>query len=268
MESSQKSVPGKFKIAVIGLGLIGGSFAYALRGFQEAFISGADVDREVLKKALEKGAVDYASDDIADVVKDADLVIFGVYPHHLTEILKKYGGYFKAGAVITDVCGVKTHLYKIIEAYIPDSVDYVGIHPMAGREVDGFDNANGNLFKETGFIIVPLPSTKPESMALMKKMATYIGASRIAVSHPVEHDGIIAYTSDLMHISASGLCMDFHPNMSLAFTAGAYRDCTRIANINPALWTELLLENSENILVHLDQIYREFKQNQKCTVRA
>lgn len=105
----------------------------------------------------------------------------------------------------------------------------------------------------TGFIITPSKTAKPQSIALIHEMAHYIGATRITQASPKEHDSVIAYTSDLMHIAAAGLCLDYHPNMNRAYTAGAFRDCTRIANINPELWTELFLSNGENTVKEIDR---------------
>jgi prephenate dehydrogenase len=123
---------------------------------------------------------------------------------------------------------------------------------MAGKERDGIDNADPAIYRDTGLILCPMPGAKPESVDLMRALAAHIGATRLALCHCDRHDAIIAYTSDLMHIAAAGLCMDFHPDMRAAFTAGAFRDCTRIADINAAAWTELLLANASNTQATLD----------------
>lgn len=246
-------------ICIIGLGLIGGSMAYALRGFHGARIVGVDVNKASVGAALKAGAIDEAYDDPAQAVREADLVILCVYPHHIHDIVIENAAYFKPGAIVCDVCGTKEHLYGGMHQYIPDTIDYVGIHPMAGKEVDGFLNAEGSLFQNTGFIIVPLPETKPETVEAMQELAGYIGATRLAVSSPHEHDAIIAYTSDLMHISATALCVHYHPQMNSAYTAGAYRDCTRIANINPDLWTELFFANRTALLPRLEQYIQDLQ---------
>lgn len=240
-------------ICIIGLGLIGGSMAYALRGFHGAHIIGVDVNRASVGAALKAGAIDEAFDSPAEAVRGADLVILCVYPHHIHDIVIENAPYFKPGAIVCDVCGTKEHLYGGMHQYIPETIDYVGIHPMAGKEVDGFFNAEPGLFKDTGFIIVPLPETKPGTVQNMQELAGYIGATRLAVSTPHQHDAVIAYTSDLMHISATALCVHYHPDMNSAYTAGAFRDCTRIANINPDLWTELFFANRTALLPRLEQ---------------
>ncbi|GHV07755.1 hypothetical protein FACS1894217_09120 [Clostridia bacterium] len=147
------------------------------------------------------------------------------------------------------ICGVKSKLYN----NIPPGIEYIGIHPMAGKERDGFDNADGDLFKGTGFIIIQLPATHQNSVELMRELAEHIGAARIAVTDAARHDEIIAYTSDLMHVSAAALCINFHPDLSSAYTAGAFRDCTRVADINAAAWAELLTANRVNTVAALDR---------------
>jgi prephenate dehydrogenase len=178
--------------------------------------------------------------------------------------------------VVTDICGVKSGLYKKLAAILPDDandannagqaeyIDYVGIHPMAGKERDGFENADPEIFKGSGMIICPLPSTRPESVELMKELAGPVGATRLCVSPPEKHDEIIAYTSDLMHISAAGLCMDYPEEMTLAFAAGAFRDSTRVADINAEAWTELLLDNHINTIKCLDRYMESLQRLRRC----
>lgn len=242
-----------FKIAIIGLGIIGGSMAYALNGFRSAKICGCDINSETCQKALENGAVDEVCENPRDAIRNADLVILCTYPEVTLKIIKENASIFKKGAVLTDVCGVKTKLAQQIESVIPDFCEYVGSHPMAGKETHGFDSAAPELFGMCGFIITPGKTSTNYGVRLVEDMAKYIGATRIAKATPEEHDSVIAYTSDLMHVSAAALCLDFNEKMNRAYTAGAFRDCTRIANINPDLWSELFLENRDFLLKELDR---------------
>lgn len=242
-----------FKIAIIGLGLIGGSMAYRLCGFNGGKVIGYDTNAAICKSAAERGAVADIAQNVGSATDGADLVIIATYPDSVAKIVKQNSDKFKKGAVITDICGVKSRISKEICSAVPDGVFYVGSHPMAGKEVEGFDNAEPTLFDGCGFIIVPTEKSDDKSIELVSSMARHLGAARLAVNTPEEHDSIIAYTSDLMHISASALCLDFNENMNLAYTAGAFRDCTRIAMINPKLWTELFLENAEHIVTEIDR---------------
>lgn len=241
------------KIAVIGLGIMGGSMAKGLRGFHGAEIVGCDSNPATRRAALECGAVGRVYENAGDAIDGADLVILCVYPDSIVPIIRENGKRFKRGAVITDICGVKSEISKDIAAALPSGTDYVGGHPMAGREVSGFENSEAELFWNTGYIICPLESSKRESVDLIFEMAQYIGAKYITVNSPEIHDEVIAYTSDLMHVASAALCLDFNPNMNRAYTAGSFRDCTRIANINPDLWTELFLRNRKNVLSEIDR---------------
>ncbi len=242
-----------FKIGIIGLGIIGGSMAYALRGFHNAVIYGCDINPDTRQKALERGAVDFVSENAADAIEGADIVILCTYPELIVKIIKENRSFFKPGALITDVCGVKTKLAREIEENLPEACDYVGGHPMAGKETDGFDSAAPELFGMCGFIITPVKSSTEQGIKTVREIARYIGATRITESTPEDHDSVIAYTSDLMHISAACLCFDYNTKMNRAYTAGAFRDCTRIANINPGLWTQLFLENRSFLLDEIDR---------------
>jgi len=253
-----------FKISIVGLGLMGGSLAFALRGFKGAEIIGADISPEVCTQAKQSGAVDEAYTDAARAIEDADLVIFCVYAHNIPALLEKSRDFLRPGAVLTDICGVKSGLYRKIEGMLPENVDYVGIHPMAGKERDGFENADPAIFKNSGMIICPLPSTKAQSIELMRELAAYIGAAHVCVTEPGKQDEIIAYTSNLMHISAAGLCMDYHPEMTSAFTAGAFRDSTRVSDINAEAWTELLMDNRKNTIDRLDIYIKSLEQVRQC----
>ncbi len=241
-----------FKIAIIGLGIIGGSMAYALRGFKNAKISGCDINPETRKKALSAKAVDEVFETPAPAIENADLVVLCVYPELITKIVKENSHIFKSGAVITDVCGVKTKLAHEMAEILPPGTTYVGGHPMAGKETDGFDSAAPELFGMCGYIITPIESSTPEAINLVTDMARFVGATRLTVATPQEHDSVIAYTSDLMHVSAAALCLDYNKKMNRAYTAGAFRDCTRIANINPQLWSQLFLENKDFLLEELN----------------
>ena len=228
--------------------------AYALRGFKNAEIIGVDIDPETRRKAVKEKAVHRACADMSDAASDADLIIMCTYPDLAVKLLEEHRDMLKRGAVVTDVCGVKTDVSRRIRRALPDHADYVGGHPMAGKEVEGFDNACPELFWMTGYIITPFADSKPESVKLIKELAHFIGATRITVASPEEHDAIIAYTSDLMHVSASALCLTYPEKMNRAYTAGSFRDCTRIARINPELWTELFLSNAKNTAAEIDRL--------------
>lgn len=240
------------RICIVGLGLMGGSLAMAAKGFRGAEIVGVDASEAVCAAALGAGAVARATTDIRRGVEDADLVLLCVYAHHIPGLLRECADALRPGVVLSDICGVKTALYDEILPLVPEHVSYVGLHPMAGKERDGFENADIELYLGSGFLLCPTERSTPESVDMLRGLATHVGAARIQVVDYMRHDAIIAYTSDLMHISAAALCLDFPEDMTPAFTAGAFRDCTRVANINATAWTELLMTNRDYVLAELD----------------
>ena len=254
-----------YTVGIVGLGLMGASMAMALQGFKDARILGADIDENICRRAKEDGVVNEAYTDPGRVFEQSDLLIFCVYAHHIPGLLETHAKHLKPGGVISDICGVKGPLYEKIMPLIPEGVTYVGTHPMAGKERDGYENAEAGLYRNSGFIIVPTARSTPEGAALLRELAEHIGAARIAVAGPEEHDALIAYTSDLMHIAAAGLCARPHPGFHPAFTAGAFRDCTRVADINAGAWTELLMDNRGNTAEALGR-YIEDLQAMRATL--
>lgn len=239
-------------IAVIGLGLMGASLAGALKGFREARIVGSDRRPDVCRLAVEAGWVEQAQPDPGQAIEGADLVIFCLYSREIPEILRANLSRLKPGVILSDICGVKSRLYPVLSEILPPTVEYIGLHPMAGKERDGFENADPAIYRNSGFIICPVRGTSPPVIELMKELGGHIGAINMAVVSPERQDEIIAYTSGLTHIAAAGLCLNFHPQMNAAFVAGAFRDCTRVADINDGAWTELLMDNRAATLDWLD----------------
>jgi len=230
-------------ITVVGLGLIGGSVARRLKGFNTCIITGMDINERSLLLAKRDNVIDIATLDSAEAVRNADFVILCLYPQANVDFVKNNVNFFKAGAVITDVSGVKGYVIDEISGILPDNVDFVGGHPMAGREVGGYESSTDTLFDHASYIITPTEKNKPESVALVRSFAEHIGCKHVVTTTPAEHDAIIAYTSQLMHVVAVALCDNPMIERSTYFSAGSLRDCTRVAVINEKMWSELFLEN-------------------------
>jgi prephenate dehydrogenase len=237
-------------VAVVGLGLMGGSLGYALRGFAATRI-GFDRDPDVRRAALEASAVDDTADAPEQAIAQADLTVFCTPPAQIGADIRRFAPVFRRGSVVTELGGLKRDTARLAESVLPPDADYAGVHPMAGRELSGFANADGDLFRGTGFLITPVRRTKPETVERLRDMARHIGADKIAVVGPEEHDRIIAYTSDLMHVAAFGLTLSYEPGSGGAFRAGAFRDCTRVARSDPELWAALLSQNRDMLLPRL-----------------
>lgn len=242
------------KIAIIGLGLIGGSIARRLRGFHNCTIAAYNRTAETIMLAKHDGAIDEGSTNPGEVMEDADLIILCLYPQLNIDMVKNNLSHIKSGAVITDVSGVKGFMVNEISKILPEGIDFVGAHPMAGREVGGYQSSTDTLFNKASFLITPMKNNKPESISLIRELAEYIGCKHVVTTTPEEHDAIIAYTSQLMHVVAVALCDNPMIERSTFFSAGSLRDCTRVAVINEKMWSELFIENKEQLVNRIHEM--------------
>jgi len=245
------------RIAVIGLGLIGGSLARRLHGFHNAEIVAYNRTPQTLVVAKQDGSIDEGYTTPGEAMEGADLIIMCLYPKLNVDFVKENLEYIKPGAVITDVTGVKGYIVSEMEKILPDSVDFIGSHPMAGREVGGYQSSTDTLFDNASWIMTPSKRNKPENVQLIRELAGYVGCRCVMSTTPEEHDEIIAYTSQLMHVVAVALCDNPMIERSASFSAGSLRDCTRVAVINAEMWSELFVDNKEA----LSKRIREMQQS-------
>lgn len=237
------------KIVIVGLGVIGGSFAMALNeaGYKDVF--GIDTNPETIKKAEELGIIKKGSPNGEDFLKEADLVIISIYPKIVKTFVENNKDNFKDGAIITDATGIKGMFINEIIKILPENVDFVFGHPMAGREKRGIDFASSNVFKGANYIITPIEKNKEENIKLIENLAYEIGFKRVRRITPEFHDEMIGFTSQLPHAMAVALInSDEEGRDTGSFIGDSYRDLTRIANINEDLWSELFLGNKDNLL--------------------
>lgn len=228
---------------IVGLGLIGGSFAAALRGFPGWRVVGTDRSEETRRYAAEHGICDAVAECAGEVLPQADLVVFAMNPRGIAAQLQTYAAQFKAGALVTDVGGIKGAIMEAARC-LPESVDFIGCHPMAGKETSGITNAEKTLFQNAHLILTPGEHSTQEHVALMRSMGTYMGFRDTVITTPEEHDAIIAYTSQLMHIIAVATCDDEDLFACKGFEGGSFRGCTRVAALDVPLWTELFTMNA------------------------
>ncbi|MGD9677469.1 MAG: prephenate dehydrogenase [Vulcanibacillus sp.] len=237
-----------FNITIVGLGLIGGSFAMALRELNPRNLWGVDKDLDALKFAEKKGIIDCGYLDPKIPLNKSDIVIICLYPNTTIEFIKNNIINFKDGAVITDTAGIKEILINEVNTFLPDNIDFIGGHPMAGGECKGIHNASKDIFNGANYILTPTERNKLENILMIERIAKLIGCKNVVHVTPKEHDEIIAYTSHLPHVLAAALITsDINVNTNL-FVGGSFNDATRVAKINTDLWLELILENKENIL--------------------
>lgn len=234
----------KKMILIVGLGLIGGSVALALRGFEDYEVVGTARSEKTRAYAREHRVCDRVVDSADEAISQADIVIFGMGPQGIANQIKKYRDAFKPGAVVTDVGGIKGAIMDAARC-LPETVDFIGCHPMAGKEVSGIENAEKELFQNAHFIITPGERSRPANIDLLRRAAMHMGFRDIVVTTPEEHDAIIAYTSQLMHIIAVATCDDALLFRCKGFEGGSFRGCTRVAALDVPLWTELFTMNRD-----------------------
>ena len=241
------------KIVVVGLGVIGGSFIMALKeaGYKDVY--GIDVNEESLKKAKEKELIKEGFKDGKEIIKEADFIIISLYPRLVKQFILDNKENFKDGALITDATGVKKFFIEDILNILPNNIDFIFGHPMAGREKKGIDFASSQVFKGANYILTPISRNKPENLDLVEELVYKLGFKRVKRIAPEYHDEMIGFVSQLPHAIAVGLInSDVEGRETGNFIGDSYRDLTRIANINEDLWSELFLENKDNLLNSID----------------
>ena len=236
---------------IVGLGLLGGKYAQVLsqKGFTVTGITHSDA---TLQYALENGYICRgATRDFEELVRQADCLIFGLYPTTLLDWVQEYGALIKPGAFITDVSGVKRGVVEPVQAAVPQA-EFIASHPMAGRETSGIAHSAEVNFVPANFIITPTERNTPEGIAWCRALAETLGFARITQLTPAEHDHMIGYVSQLCHAIAVCL-MCASDNTELAcYTGDSFRDLTRIARINDKMWAELFLWNKDNLISEID----------------
>ena len=241
------------KFLIVGLGLLGGSYALGLK--KEGYtVYGIARRQETIDYALEHNMIDRGQIEVDDFVKEADVVIFGLYPTAMVDWIKQYKHLFRKGTLITDVSGVKSNIVDVVQEELKDlPVEFISCHPMAGRETSGIEYANVEMFSKANFIITPTEYNSQEAIEFCHDLAYTLHFNHIAILSCDEHDHMIGFLSQLCHVIAVSL-MNTHDNSHLVeYTGDSFRDLTRIAQINENMWTELFLLNKEILLDETNQ---------------
>lgn len=246
------------KILIVGLGLLGGSYGRALKryGFH---ISAITKEQSSIDYAMREGIIDEGSTELDErIIGEADLVIFALYPHVFVEWIRENQGLLKSGALITDVTGVKRSIVYEIQDMLRPDVEFVGAHPMAGREVSGVENSTEKMFFGANYIVTPTEKNTPEAIQTCMELGRLLGFSNVTTLTPEEHDEMIGFLSQLTHCIAITLmtCND-KENME-KFTGDSFRDLTRIARINDLMWSELFLANKDVLLEQMNLFMEKF----------
>lgn len=248
-------------IAIVGLGVIGGSFALALKKQKECpvYLMGIDHDPKTLNRALQEGAIDYGETSNQNILQKADLVIITLYPGDVVNFVETHRKDFKEDAILTDTTGIKGNLVDTILPVLPENVDFIFGHPMAGKESQGFAYADGDVFQNANYLITPVESNKQENINFLIKILEVLGFKRVREVSPQTHDEMIAFVSQLCHILAVSLINSDEPDRETAeFVGDTYRELTRIAKINAPLWNELFLYNKQELLMAMENFQDQF----------
>ena len=248
------------KILIVGLGLLGGSYARALKRFG-FHISAITKEQSSIDYALREGLIDHGSTQLdARIIGQADLVVFALYPHIFVEWIEQNQHLLKSGALITDVTGVKGGIvYKIQDMLRPD-VEFIAAHPMAGLEVSGVENSTDKIFAGANYIVTPTSKNTPEAIQTCMELGRLLGFSNVATLSPEEHDEMIGFLSQLTHCIAITLMTCNDKADMEKFTGDSFRDLTRIARINDLMWSELFVANKPALLEQMNLFIDKFNE--------
>ena len=253
------------KILIVGLGVIGGGYAMALKeaGYSEVY--GIDTKDETLKKAKAMTILKEGCTREDEIISEMDLIVLAIYPNLVKNFIVKNKNKFKENALITDVTGIKQLFINDIVEILPQNIDFVFAHPMAGRENKGIDYATNKVFQGANFLIVETKKNKEENIRKIENLAKEMGFKHIKRTTPAFHDEMIAFTSQLPQVLAVALTnSDIENRNTGEFIGDSYRDLTRIANMNEKLWSLLFLVNKKNLLEAMNNFEAEFDKIKKC----
>lgn len=239
-------------ILIVGLGLLGGSYARALtkKGYR---VDAITLDRESIDFALAEGIIAVGTTEVDPaLVGNADLVIFALYPHVFVEWVEQYRHLFKPGAVLTDVTGVKSCIVDKIQSMLRPDVEFIAAHPMAGREVGGVKNSDDGIFRGANYVVTPTERNTEGAIELCCELGRILGFANISMLSPAEHDDIIAFVSQLTHCIAVALMTCQQTDNLEDYTGDSFRDLTRIARMNDEMWSELFLLNRDALLRQIE----------------
>ena len=247
----------KKNVLIVGLGLMGGSCARALKrlGF---YVMALDRDEAAVSYALQEHIIsEGAAGEDNEMIRRADAVILALYPGIIPQWVQEHQQYFKPGLMMTDVTGVKGCIVDRVQETLRKDVEFIAAHPMAGRELSGVQHSDDRIFRDANYIIVPTPRNTAKGIEWCGMLGRLLGCGKITVLSPAEHDNMIAFVSQLTHCIAVSL-MTCSDNTHLAdYTGDSFRDLTRIARINDAMWSELFMMNREPLLEQMDVFLKE-----------
>ena len=249
----------KMNIGIIGLGLIGGSIAKAIKKHTAHCVYGEDIQQQVCQQALQDGAIDTIL--TPELYYQCQVIIVALYPQLAINAISSHAADIAPGTLVVDCCGVKEPLWEALSPLAKEHhFTFIGGHPMAGVENFGYSAASADLFAGASMILTPAPDEEQQRVSQAEQLFLSIGFKRICRCTPQEHDRMIAYTSQLAHIVSSAYVQSPAAMKHLGFSAGSFQDMTRVAKLNEQMWVELFLDNKQNLLDELDGLITRLQQ--------
>ena len=248
------------KFLIVGLGLIGGSYAKALtkKGYT---VNAITRSQSSIDYAIKNGIISNGTTEISeDLIKNADVIVFSLYPHIFIDWIKENQHLFSSGTIITDVTGVKTSVVYEIQSFLRDDVEFIAAHPMAGREVYGVENSDEKIFIGANYIVTPTEKNTENATVLCEELGELLGFAKVSRLSPEEHDDMIGFLSQLTHCIAITLMTCNESEKLQDYTGDSFRDLTRISKINDAMWSELFLMNKDYLIKNMDDFIEEFNR--------
>lgn len=247
------------KLGIVGLGLIGGSMAKSAKTRTSHTIWGTDTDSETMTLARLCGAIDAPL--TSEKIASCDLIFLAIRPAAAIEWVRQNASLISKSAIVVDLCGVKRTVVREISPLAEQfGFSYIGGHPMAGLERGGFVNANDHLYDGASMILTPDQRTDMQLLETLKAFFLDIGFAGLTFSTPEEHDRIIAYTSQLAHIASSAYVKSPEAQLRRGFSAGSFRDMTRVARLDEDMWTELFLDNADDLTEELEILIKHLHE--------
>ncbi len=246
-------------IGIVGLGLIGGSLAKAFKYSGDCKVYGCDTDDVSFRRAVLVDALDGRLCD--ETISECDIIFIALYPHATVEFLEKHAKLINSNTIVIDCCGVKASVCpRCFELAEEHGFHFVGGHPMAGSQFSGFRHARADMFNGASMILVPKSG---EDIALLERVKAYLkkaGFAHVTITTAERHDELIAYTSQLAHVVSNAFVKSPRAQVHKGFSAGSYRDLTRVAKLSENMWTELFMENGENLVREIDDIIHSLSE--------
>ncbi|MCI7265456.1 MAG: prephenate dehydrogenase [Eubacterium coprostanoligenes] len=245
-------------ILICGLGLIGASLAKTLKKNTDHTVLGWNRTSSVTEKALRDGVIDRTG-DIDSLMAEADITFINFYPEAIVPFILEHQNSFKKDSIVSDSCGIKTKICRALEKETLDFY-FIGAHPMAGREVGGYDNSLDTLYDKASFIVTPVDGTPRNKIDALVGLAQGMGFARTVVTTPEHHDEMIAFTSQIAHVLACSYVLSPLAPSHAGYSAGSYRDVSRVARINADMWADLFIDNKEALVREIDDLVSNLMQ--------